>query len=73
MCQYGVALVSRIDKIISLFCKIDLCKRLYSAEETYSFIDPTHCSHPIVTVFICVHSTYVCTYAARRDETEISD
>ena len=44
---YGVALVSRIDKIIGLFCKRDLLKRRYSAKETYNFIDPTDRSYPI--------------------------
>ena len=33
--RYGVALISRIDKIIGLFCKRDLQKRQYSARETY--------------------------------------
>jgi len=42
-----VATVSRIDKITGLFCKRDLWKRRYSAKETYHFIDPTDCSHPI--------------------------
>jgi len=32
--EYGVALVSRIDKIIGLFCKRALQKRRYSAKET---------------------------------------
>jgi len=44
---YGVALVSRIDKIIGLFCKRDLLKRRYSVKETYNLIDPTDHSHPI--------------------------
>ena len=44
--EYGVALVSRIDKIICLFCKRDLWKRQYSAKETYNSIDPTDRSHP---------------------------
>ena len=44
---YGVALVSRIDKIISLFCQRVLQKWQYSATETYNFIDPTDRSHPI--------------------------
>ena len=44
---YGVALASRIDKIIGLFCKRALKKRRYSAKETYDCIDPTDCSHPI--------------------------
>jgi len=47
--RYGVATVSRIDQIIGLFCKRDLSKRRYSAKETYNFIDPTDCSHPILS------------------------
>ena len=42
-----MALVSRIDKIIGLFCKRALEKRHYSTKETYTFIDPTDRSHPI--------------------------
>jgi len=45
--HYGVALVSRIDKIIGLFCKRALLKRRYSAKETYNLIDPTDRSHLI--------------------------
>jgi len=45
--SYGVALVSRIDKMIGLFCKRALQKRRYSAKVTYNFIDPTDRSHPI--------------------------
>ena len=63
--RYGVATVSRIDKIIGLFCKRALKKRQYSAKEIYNCIDPTYRSHPIglfgVTflregsgVFVCV-------------------
>ena len=44
---YGVALVSRIDEITGLFCKRALYKQRYSAKETYNFIDPTDCSHPL--------------------------
>ena len=44
---YGVTLVSGIDKITGLFFKRALEKRLYSAKETYDFIDPTLRSHPI--------------------------
>jgi len=43
----GVALVSRIDIIIGLFCKRAPQKRRYSAKETNHFIDPTDRSHPI--------------------------
>jgi len=44
---YGVATISRLLKIIGLFCKRALQKRLYSAEETYDFKEPTNRSHPI--------------------------
>jgi len=44
---YGVALVSRINKIIGLFCKRALQKSQYSAKDAYNFIDPINCSHPI--------------------------
>jgi len=50
MCRlqnYGVALVTSIDKIVGLFCKRDLQKRQYSAKETYYFIDAIDRSHPI--------------------------
>ena len=43
---YGVALVSRIDKITSLFCNRALSKRQYSAKKTYNFMDPKNRSHP---------------------------
>ena len=42
-----VATISRLLKIIGLFCKRALLKRLYSAKETYDFKEPTNCSHPI--------------------------
>jgi len=45
--KYGVALVSRINKITSLFCKRALLKRQYSAKETFDHIDPANRSHPI--------------------------
>ena len=43
--SYGVALVSRIEKKVGLFCKRALKKRQYSAKETYDLIDPTDRSH----------------------------
>jgi len=45
--RYGVAMTSRLLKIIGLFCKRGLSKRLYSAKETHNFKEPTHRSHPI--------------------------
>jgi len=45
--QYGVAMFSRLLKIIGLFCKRALWKRRYSTKETYDFKEPTNRSHPI--------------------------
>jgi len=45
--DYGVALISRLLKIIGLFCKRSLLKRTYSAKETHNFKEPTDRSHPI--------------------------
>ena len=42
-----MATISRLLKIISLFCKRALQKRLYSAKETYNFMESTTHSHPI--------------------------
>jgi len=39
---------SRLLKIIGLFCKRALQKRLYSAKETYDFKVPTNCSYRIL-------------------------
>jgi len=44
---YGVATIRRLFKIIGLFCKRALYKRLDSAKETRNFKEPTNCSHPI--------------------------
>jgi len=41
----GVATISGLLKIIGLFCKRALQKRLYSAKETYNFKEPTNRSH----------------------------
>jgi len=45
---YGVATVSRIDKIIGLFCRISSLLQGSFAKETYNFIDPTNQNQPIV-------------------------
>jgi len=45
--MYGVALVSRIDEIIGLFCKRALYNRYYIAKKNYNFIHRTNRSHPI--------------------------
>ena len=45
--SYGVATVSRIDKIVGIFCRISSHLQGLCAKKTYNFIDPTNCSHPI--------------------------
>jgi len=47
--HYGVASISMLLKMISLFYKTALQKRLYSAKETYNCKEPTYPSHPIPT------------------------
>ena len=42
----GVAMISRLVKIVGLFCKRALIKRWYSAKDTYHFKEPTRRSHP---------------------------
>ena len=49
--MYGVATVSRIDKIIDLFCRIASFLQGSFEKETYDFIDPTNQSHPIGCVW----------------------
>jgi len=51
---FGVALVNKIDKIIGLFCKRAIQKRLYFAKETYNLIDPANRSHPIAAYFFII-------------------
>ena len=48
--EYGVPTISRLLTIIRLLCKRDLQKRLYSANETYDFQEPTNRSHPITYI-----------------------
>ena len=51
---YGVASISRLLKIIGLFCKRALWKRRYSTKETYDFKEPTNGSHPIANdILMC--------------------
>ena len=45
--MYGVATISRLLKIIGLFCQRALQKRLYSAKETCNDKEPTNRSNPI--------------------------
>jgi len=47
---YGVATISRLLKIIGLFCKRALQKRPISSKETCNSKEPTNHSHPIALV-----------------------
>ena len=47
MCHMLPSLRIACRKIIGLFCKRALPKRLYSAKETYNFQEPSDQSHPI--------------------------
>ena len=44
---YGVAMISRLLKIISLFCRISSFLQSSFAKETYDFREPANRSHPI--------------------------
>ena len=46
--RYGVATISRLLKIIGLFCRIASLLQGSFAKETYNFKEPTNRSHPIV-------------------------
>jgi len=48
--RYGMATIRRLLKIVSLFCKRALQKRLDSAKENNNFKEPTHRSHPICVI-----------------------
>jgi len=59
MCAYGVATISRLLKMIGLFCQRAQLKRRYSAKETCNFKERTNRSHPMddytARVDICTH------------------
>jgi len=44
---YGVATISRLLKILGLFCRISSLLQGSFAKKTYNFKAPTHRSHPI--------------------------
>ena len=58
--RYGVATISRLLKMIGLFCKRALHRRLYSAKETHDFKEPGNRSHPKVSLPSKFH---MCDYA----------
>jgi len=45
--MYGVATISRLLKIIGLFCRIQFLLQGSFAKETYNFREATNRSHPI--------------------------
>jgi len=47
--DYGVATISRLLKIIGLFCRISSLLQGSFAKKTYNFKEPTNRSHPIRT------------------------
>jgi len=47
--RYGVATISRLLKIIGLFCRMSSLLWGSFAKKTHNFKDPTHRSHPIST------------------------
>ena len=59
--MYGVDTISRLLKIIGLFCERALWKRLYSAKETWTFKEPTNRSHPIAWSLLVLY-VYLCMY-----------
>jgi len=76
--MYGVATISRLSKIIGLFCRIQSLLWGYFAKESYSFKEPTNRSHNIVMaackfmhayiyiyIYIYIY-TYVCIYINRQ-------
>ena len=48
--MYGLATISRLLKIIGLFCKRALLSRRYSAKETYNFKELTYHGHSISAI-----------------------
>jgi len=63
----GVARVSRIDKIIGLFCRSSSLSWGSFAKETYNLIDPTDRSHPILhCASVCFDCVCLCACASFR-------
>ena len=49
---YGVATISRINKMIGLFCRLLALLKGSFAKETCNFIDPTKQSHPTIVISV---------------------
>ena len=51
--RYGVATISRLLKIIRLFCRISSLSNGCFAKETHDFKEPTNRSHLTVCALMC--------------------
>ena len=60
--SYGVATISRLLKIMGLFCRIESLLYGSFAKETYSFKEPTNRSNPIHTWLLIRNTTHMCLY-----------
>jgi len=58
-CWYGVATITRLLKIVVLFCRESSLLHGFFAKETYDFKDPTNRSHPIC-VWERVSGIWIC-------------
>jgi len=61
---YGVAMISRLLKILGFFCRISSLLQGSFAKETCNFKVPTHRSHPIYHNWCIIHYTHfdTCVY-----------
>jgi len=67
-CEWGESHRWMRRKMIGLFCKRALWKRLYSAKKTYNFKEPTNSSHPIACrTYRWVMSQMWASHVARMD------
>jgi len=67
------ATISRLLKIIGLFCKGALWKRLCSAKETWTFKESTNRSHPIPGIFSAIYfSDWMIFWPTKQLETKHS-
>jgi len=67
MYAYGVSTISRLLKIIGLFCRISSLLYGSFAKETCHFKEPTNRSHPIHILVTVFQNNFVCTQRFPRD------
>ena len=62
--RYGVATISRLLKIVGLFCRISSLLEGSFAKETYNVKEPTNRSHPIhVCTHLYLNTSFLCEFA----------